>query len=111
MLSHSSGELLDVCKLVVFYLTSFDICFRQLKYLFCLLVLVATATVDETAQRKKLVDCINKVLVKENADYGHRDDELKKTTEIVDRVVMKEPVKSYIIEEQKQIFSEIEYMP
>lgn len=83
-------------------------CFQQLKYLFCLLVLVVTACLRHcTAQRKSPVNCINKELVKENADYKLRDDELKRIIEIVDRVVMKEPVKSHITEEQKQILWEI----
>ncbi|KAJ5192685.1 hypothetical protein N7449_008827 [Penicillium cf. viridicatum] len=102
------GKLLDVCKPVVFYLTSFDILLPTTE----VYLLPPRARCNSycrqncTAQRKKLVDCINKELVKENADYKLRDDELKKLTEIVDRVVMKEPVKLHITEEQKRILSE-----
>lgn len=49
MLSYSSGKLLNVFKQVVSYLISFNI-FLPTTQVFCLLVLVGTATVDKTAQ-------------------------------------------------------------
>jgi hypothetical protein len=73
-------------------------------------LLIATATADEPARRKKLVECINTEMDKENTekDFKLRPDELKNLKEIVDKEVMKEPLKPHTKEEQEKVLKEIE---
>ncbi|MCP3165526.1 hypothetical protein [Myxococcus qinghaiensis] len=63
---------------------------------------------DDTARRKKLVACVNKELTAENKEFKLKDAELKTLTMIVDREVMKEPLKKPSTEEQKATLKRIE---
>lgn len=78
-------------------------------FLFCLLVLIATTTADEASRRKKLIQCVNKEMDKENAEFKLREDELKTLKEIVDSEAMKEPLKPQTVDEQKKILKDIEH--
>ncbi|BAE62955.1 hypothetical protein F9C07_2234720 [Aspergillus flavus] len=77
-------------------------------FLFSLLVLIATTAADEITKRKRLIECANKELDKENAGWKLQGDELEKLKKIIDDEVLKEPLKSHTAEEQAKVLKEIE---
>ncbi|GAA4671529.1 hypothetical protein GCM10023347_26790 [Streptomyces chumphonensis] len=64
---------------------------------------------DGSETRKKVVNCINKEIVKENATWQLTESDLRTFTGIVDRVVMREPHKPVSAEEQEKILREVRF--
>lgn len=81
-------------------------------FLLCLLVLIATVTADEKAQKAKLKSCVLKEMDKENkeaaADLKLSPSELQKLKTIVTTEIDKEPLKKHNDEEQAKCFKEME---
>ncbi|PRP89948.1 hypothetical protein ENSA5_69490 [Enhygromyxa salina] len=69
------------------------------------------ALADESALRKEIIQCINQGLDvnnTENEDMHLTSLELKFFKDVVDKEVMKEPLKPHTEDEQKQFFKDIE---